>query len=72
MVVDGVPAPRLMLHAASLTFPHPAGGERRIEAPIPPDMLSMLEGLGLAVPPRWNAPGPIALDHQGTDLLVRG
>ncbi len=72
MVVDGIPAPRLMLHAASLTFPHPAGGERRIEAPIPPDMLAMLDGLALAVPARWNADAPVALDHQGTDLLSRG
>ena len=68
MVVDGVPAPRLMLHAAALSFPHPAGGERRIEAPIPPDMRAMLEGLGLDVPPRWSADAPGAFDQQGTDL----
>ena len=72
MVVDGVPAPRLMLHAASLSFPHPAGGERRIEAPIPSDMAAMLEGLGLEIPSRWNAAGPVALDHQGTDLMAGG
>ncbi len=72
MVVDGVAAPRLMLHAASLGFPHPAGGERRMEAPLPPDMLVMLTGLGLEVPPRWNADRPVALDHQGTDLTSGG
>jgi tRNA pseudouridine32 synthase/23S rRNA pseudouridine746 synthase len=26
-----------MLHAQTLVFPHPAGGERRIEAPLPVD-----------------------------------
>ncbi len=32
----GLPAPRLMLHAASLAFTHPATGERmRFEAPVP-------------------------------------
>ena len=39
-----------VLHAASLVFPHPEGGERRISAPVPDDMRAVLEGLGLAVP----------------------
>jgi tRNA pseudouridine32 synthase/23S rRNA pseudouridine746 synthase len=44
-----------MLHAAGLAFPHPGGGERRIEAPIPADMRALLDGLGLTIPERWNA-----------------
>jgi tRNA pseudouridine32 synthase/23S rRNA pseudouridine746 synthase len=42
--------PRLMLHAAAIQFPHPGGGERRIEAPIPDDMAAVLARLGLAFP----------------------
>ncbi len=56
LVLGGAPVPRLMLHAAALTFPHPAGGERRIEAPVPPDMAALLDTLGLAAPSRWMAP----------------
>lgn len=37
------PVPRLMLHAAALTFPHPSGGERRVTAPIPDDMAALVE-----------------------------
>ena len=60
LVLAGVAAPRLMLHAAALTFPHPAGGERRIEAPLPEDMRSLLGALGLEAPERWRlaAAGP--------------
>ena len=50
LMLGGAPVPRLMLHAASLVFPHPEGGERRISAPVPDDMRAVLEGLGLAVP----------------------
>ena len=39
-----------MLHAAALKFPHPAGGERRIEAPPPPDFEALCAALGLAAP----------------------
>lgn len=39
LMVAGRPAPRLMLHAAALTFPHPEGGRRRIEAPPPADFV---------------------------------
>jgi tRNA pseudouridine32 synthase/23S rRNA pseudouridine746 synthase len=53
LVLGGAPVPRLMLHAAALTFPHPAGGERRIEAPMPPDMAALAQTLGLVVPARW-------------------
>lgn len=35
----GTPAlPRTALHAARLSFPHPAGGRLALEAPLPPDM----------------------------------
>ncbi len=34
--------PRHALHAAHLTFPHPDGGSRRADAPIPPDLTSLL------------------------------
>jgi tRNA pseudouridine32 synthase/23S rRNA pseudouridine746 synthase len=47
LVVRGHPVPRLMLHAAALAFPHPAGGTRRIEAPPPPDMARLIGDLGL-------------------------
>ncbi len=35
---DGSDYPRLALHAYSLTFPHPRGGELTITAPIPDDV----------------------------------
>jgi tRNA pseudouridine32 synthase/23S rRNA pseudouridine746 synthase len=38
LALAGQPVPRLMLHAQALAFPHPAGGERRIEASMPPEM----------------------------------
>jgi tRNA pseudouridine32 synthase/23S rRNA pseudouridine746 synthase len=41
LALAGQPVPRLMLHAQSLVFPHPAGGERRIEAPMPADMAAL-------------------------------
>jgi tRNA pseudouridine32 synthase/23S rRNA pseudouridine746 synthase len=47
-MVGGHPAPRLMLHALALTFPHPAGGTTRLEAPIPQDMQTLAADLGLA------------------------
>ncbi len=71
MVVGSAPAPRLMLHASALAFPHPAGGERRIEAPMPADMRVLLDCLGLAIPERWNGLVPIALDQHGTPLSSR-
>lgn len=48
LVVAGRPAPRLMLHAAALTFPHPAGGRLRLDVPPPPDMAGLIAELGLA------------------------
>src|SRR5439155_15581646 len=53
LTLAGVPVPRLMLHAAALAFPHPAGGERRIAAPVPADMADLVASLGLD-----GTPGP--------------
>ena len=47
LVVAGHAVPRLMLHAAALTFPHPSGGETRLQAPAPADMEGLLARLGL-------------------------
>lgn len=47
LVVEGVAAPRLMLHASALQFPHPGGGERRISVPPPEDFAAMTAALGL-------------------------
>jgi len=43
LMIAGRPVPRLMLHAASLSFPHPEGGMKRIDAPTPPDMAELLQ-----------------------------
>ncbi|MDE2488855.1 MAG: RluA family pseudouridine synthase [Alphaproteobacteria bacterium] len=50
LAVAGRPAPRLMLHARALSFPHPAGGTKRIEAPTPADMEALAAQLGLGEP----------------------
>ncbi len=47
LTVDGHPAPRLMLHAQALVFPHPGGGRKRVETPPPEDMATLLQALGL-------------------------
>jgi tRNA pseudouridine32 synthase/23S rRNA pseudouridine746 synthase len=47
LAVEGHAAPRLMLHAAALIFPHPGGGLKRLEAPTPPDMAALLHALQL-------------------------
>ena len=47
LVVNGHAVPRLMLHARALGFPHPAGGEKRLEAPPPADMAQLVATLGL-------------------------
>jgi tRNA pseudouridine32 synthase/23S rRNA pseudouridine746 synthase len=46
LALAGRPVPRLMLHAQALSFPHPAGGERRIEAAMPADMAALAERIG--------------------------
>jgi tRNA pseudouridine32 synthase/23S rRNA pseudouridine746 synthase len=43
----GRPAPRLMLHAARLTFPHPEGGDVTVEAPVPADFRGLMDAAGL-------------------------
>lgn len=48
LTVAGEPVPRLMLHAVALSFPHPGGGMKRIEAPVPVDMAELAARLGLA------------------------
>ena len=48
LVVAGQPVPRLMLHAAALSFPHPGGGTKRIAAEVPADMAGLAAALGLA------------------------
>jgi tRNA pseudouridine32 synthase/23S rRNA pseudouridine746 synthase len=51
LVLGGIAVPRLMLHAASLAFPHPNGGkEARIDAPAPADLRDLAARLGLALP----------------------
>ncbi|MCA3742091.1 RluA family pseudouridine synthase [Phenylobacterium sp.] len=50
LMIQGLPAPRLMLHASALTFPHPDGGRMTLRAPLPADFASLLEGLGLRAP----------------------
>ncbi len=48
LTVAGHAVPRLMLHAQALRFPHPSGGEKRLEAPVAPDMAGLISALGLA------------------------
>jgi len=40
-------APRLMLHAAKLELPHPEGGKRVLEAPVPADFKAAAEAAGV-------------------------
>jgi RluA family pseudouridine synthase len=47
LAVAGHAVPRLMLHAAALSFPHPDSGTSRIEAPVPADMAQLIAALGL-------------------------
>ena len=47
LVVAGEAVPRLMLHARALVFPHPAGGEKRLEAEPLGDMRGLIASLGL-------------------------
>ncbi len=48
--LDGEPVPRLMLHALTLTFPHPAGNDMTLAAPVPPDMAALCAALDLKIP----------------------
>jgi RluA family pseudouridine synthase len=40
-------APRLMLHAVSLDFPHPDGGRMTVSAPPPEDFRALAEAMGV-------------------------
>src|SRR5260370_23522922 len=46
LALYGHPVGRLMLHAEALSFPHPSGGQRRIEAPVPSDMQTFISRIG--------------------------
>jgi tRNA pseudouridine32 synthase/23S rRNA pseudouridine746 synthase len=46
LALYGQPVPRLMLHAAALSFPHPAGRETRLEAPPPADFAALAARIG--------------------------
>lgn len=47
LTAGGAAVPRLMLHAARLDFPHPEGGRKQVEAPVPEDMAEVRARLGL-------------------------
>lgn len=49
LTAAGRAAPRLMLHAVSLRFPHPDGGERTIRAEPPEDFRALAEAMGLSL-----------------------
>ena len=50
LMLAGAPVPRLMLHAAALEFPHPAGDKQRITAPPPEDFVAVARNVGLTLP----------------------
>nr|WP_205598195.1 RluA family pseudouridine synthase [Caulobacter sp. 17J65-9] len=47
VAIEDAPAPRLMLHARSLSFPHPDGGKKTVEAPLPADFETLARRTGL-------------------------
>ncbi len=47
LVLAGHAIPRLMLHAKALAFPHPAGGQKVLEAAPPEDMRRLISELAL-------------------------
>jgi len=47
LTLSGHPVPRLMLHAAALSFPHPAGETHRVKAPPPADFAALAKSLEL-------------------------
>ena len=49
LTLAGGPVPRLMLHAAALEFPHPAGKPFRLTAPVPDDFSEVAARAGLAI-----------------------
>ncbi|RYG19032.1 MAG: RluA family pseudouridine synthase [Caulobacteraceae bacterium] len=54
LTAAGRPASRLMLHAASLDFPHPEGGRKVISAAPPADFCALAEAMGLTIPASRN------------------
>lgn len=48
--LGGTRIPTLMLHAAALDIPHPEGGRRRFEAPLPEAFMAALRSLRLETP----------------------
>jgi tRNA pseudouridine32 synthase/23S rRNA pseudouridine746 synthase len=56
--LTGVAIPSLMLHAAALSFPHPAGGAHALHAPAPTDFVMTAERLGLPIGGIDGAAGP--------------
>lgn len=48
LVLGGEPVPRLMLHAAGLSFPHPGGGVHNLEADPPEDFAALAAAVGLS------------------------
>lgn len=48
--LGSVPIQSLLLHAAALDIPHPAGGRRTFIAPSPPAFISAQQSLGLETP----------------------
>jgi RluA family pseudouridine synthase len=47
LTLAGRPASRVLLHAAKLSFPHPAGGTKVVEAPWPDEFAAAAEAAGL-------------------------
>ena len=45
LMLSGQPAPRLMLHAAALAFPHPNGERMSLAVPAPADFQALVDGL---------------------------
>ncbi|MFT4955852.1 MAG: 23S rRNA pseudouridine955/2504/2580 synthase [Brevundimonas sp.] len=49
LTFSGGAAPRLMLHAARLTFPHPEGETLTVEAPLPADFRALMDRASLSL-----------------------
>jgi RluA family pseudouridine synthase len=48
LVLNGRPVPRLMLHAAALSFPHPGGERMTLSVPPPADFEALAQSAGLS------------------------
>ncbi len=57
LMVAGQPMSRLMLHAASLEFPHPDGGRFKLTAPPPADFETAAMAAGLSLEAMGSAGG---------------